>query len=188
MPITKWRLPRVVPPGTRVDTSLPGLFGETLQLILLSPEKKPLLEESVVARARDSLRALVEVTAAEHFLPVVVCHGSAGRRHVALDSEGDPVLLDGEHVHPGWPGEDLAALLLDATPADVPAREVAERLENGLSLLVPDPIQRAVTTAWLGLLAIEDLVRVSEMEIREDFPELLRRWEAVRQVLIQVTQ
>jgi len=163
------------------------LVRRNLELILRSPKRLHLLEEPIVAEARDSLRALVEVTAAEHFLPVVVCHGSAGWRHVALAPSGDPVLLDGEHVHPGWAGEDLAALLLDAMPANVPSEVASERLESSLNLMIQDPIQRVVTSAWLGLLAIEDLIRVCEMDLQNDLPETLRRWKAVRQHLIRLT-
>jgi hypothetical protein len=156
--------------------------------LLLFPSSEPLppLEKATIAQAREILGALVEVTEVEPSLQVVVSHGSAGWRHVALTPSGNYVLLDGEHVHPSWPGEDFAALLLDAIPAAMPAEEVSERLENQLPLLVPDPDERTATTAWLGLLVFEDLVRIAVMDLREDLPECLRRWEAVRKLIIRL--
>lgn len=165
------------------------LARRNLELVLLpSSGPPPPLEERIFAQARDSLRALVEVTEVERSLPVVACHGSAGWRHIALAASGDIVLLDGEHVHPGWPGEDFAALLLDAIPADIPSEEIAERLESHLPLLVPDLDQGAVTRAWLGLLVLEDLVRLSVMDLSDELPECLRRWEAIRRLISQLTR
>lgn len=164
------------------------LARRNLELLLLPTNRPPPLPESIIAQARDSLRALVEVTKVEQSLPAVVCHGSAGWRHVALAASGDPVLLDGEHVHPGWPGEDFAALLLDAIPAGIPPEMIAERLERYLPLLVPDSGQASVTRAWLGLLVLEDLVRVSVMDLSDDSVECLRRWEAVRKLISQLTR
>jgi hypothetical protein len=162
------------------------LARRRLEFLLRSPNRPP-LEEPLLSQAHDGLCALTEVAEEEGSLPVVVCHGSAGWRHVAVSRSGGPILLDGEHVHPGWPGEDYASLLLDLVPVSLQPDQIVDLFESHLPVLVPGSTQRAVTRAWLAVLVLEDLLRISMMDLGDDFPECSRRWQAVRRLISDVT-
>lgn len=158
-----------------------------LELLLRLPNRSP-LEEPMLSQAQNGMCGLAEVSELESRLPVVVCHGSAGWRHVAVARSEGLILLDGEHVHPGWPGEDYASLLLDLVPINLQPHQIADLLESHLPLLVPDTTQRAVTRAWLAVLVLEDLIRTSVMDLEDDFLESSRRWQAARRLISEVSR
>lgn len=160
------------------------LVRRSLELRIQSDQAS--LSKSEASRALRVLEAIMEAGDLENSLPIVACHGSSGWRHIAQSSAGEPVLLDGEHVHPGWPGEDFAALLLDSIPNEGESRETAEVLERSLRVLVPEPVEAVVTRAWLAILALEDLLKLSRMNFADYYTEALRRWRGVCRLFFDV--
>jgi glycosyltransferase involved in cell wall biosynthesis len=128
-----------------------------------------------------SVGPFLDLARRENALSIVICHGSAEVRHVAWLASGAPVLLDGEHLHPGWPGEDLAALLLSLDSNAVseslgPARECLASLSSR-----PTPSTRIeVIVSWMGLLTLENLLREHTFAIDGAATAILmQRWHVL---------
>lgn len=134
-----------------------------------------------LARQQDSIAIFRNLAKEEAGRGLGVSHGSGDLTHCLRTPDGRMLFIDGEHVHPSQPGEDVAATLFYAIE-DVGVTENEELLwPKLLESVAADSAEQRLVLAWAGLIAFEDVQKNIAM-LHKNVSRCLARWEALTRV------
>lgn len=117
-----------------------------------------------------TISLFVELAETEVTMPITMLHGSGDMQHCLWRDDGSLGLIDGEHIHPGLAGEDLAALVYFAVE------------DNGTDRRSWPALMEAVTEnndewdlllSWMGYLAVERVLEVVTLLKHDKYDEAL---------------
>ncbi|MGB0712969.1 MAG: glycosyltransferase [Gammaproteobacteria bacterium] len=127
-----------------------------------------------------AVRLFMPLARSELDLPLTIQHGSGDFEHCLRLDDGSLGLIDGEHIHPGLAGEDMAAAIffaLDGMDAPVTEDMWREFLEAGSE--TADEQLRLLS--WVGYLVLDE-VRAEATLAREN------RYKAALEKMDQVVR
>lgn len=138
---------------------------------------------ALAGQYQEYIEAFCFLANVEMGLDLCVSHGSGDLSHCLRVADGSLKLIDGEHVHPSQPGEDMAATIFYAIED---AGEVQNEKRIWIELLntvAADRQEADLLLTWAGLLAFEDMKKQVAM-LYKDRQTSLARWETLGQMAL----
>ncbi len=140
------------------------------------------LPQTFVYSILNSLPTFIELAQVENRADIVVCHGSADLDHVVLDENGKSYLVDGDNIHPGWIGEDLAALFGSAIDDCKSVKDTVQTWNQWLDHFIVDSTEKKLTISWAALLALDDICRNMTFLMQDKTSRYMQRWRVLSEV------
>jgi len=124
------------------------------------------------------INAFCSLAEAEAGLGLCASHGSGDLTHCLRAPSGLLMFIDGEHVHPAQPGEDMAATLFYAIADAGQTANEKQLWPELLEAVAADCDEKNILLAWAGLLAWQDLRKQAAM-LRRSRHTSMARWETL---------
>jgi len=103
------------------------------------------------------------------------CHGDLNPEHFRIDPDGSGVLIDFEHLHPGFFGHDWADIVL-ALLSDVDADEAVALISLAVGAIPSSNCNPRLLISWLRWTAMVNACRSHALLNSDDLARTKRSW------------
>ncbi len=112
-----------------------------------------------------------------------LCHGNPDPAHFRTEADGRMVLIDCEHLHPGYFGHDWASLVLDVLDSTADDGAAAEVLRLALDVIEPHFGSPRLFLSWLKLATAIRICRAHALMDKEVAVSALLGWQKVERLV-----